>query len=324
MITRNRIVNGISKFSKNYFIFYALVIIGIVFSILAPNYFKLNNLIAILRQAAITAVVAAGQYCVLVGGDFDLSVGANVTISGVVFSGAMVSFGIDPVIAALLALITGLIIGVINGLLITKTKMPAFIATMATMMVCEGLSLLLTKAAPISNLPKSIGWIGRGTIGDINVFGVPYLVVIMLVIFVALYIVTEKTNLGRYIFAMGGNPEATYLSGINIQRLKLGTYLLSGGIAAIASIMMVSRLGVGDPYAGTGYEFDTITACVIGGTAITGGKGKIFGVLIGALFLSALFNGMTQLNVNTFVQQILKGVVLAAAVGIDTVRNKKD
>ena len=321
---KNVFLERVSRFNKNYFILYALIAVVIVFSFATPKFFTPSNMITILRQTSITAVIAAGQYCVLIGGDLDLSVGANVTLSGIIFSGAMVSFGINPVMAVLLALIVGLIIGMVNGIFVTKCKMPAFIATMSTMMACQGLALLLTGATPISKVPDSIGWIGRGAIGDVSSFGIPYMVIIMFMVFICVYIVTEKTNFGRYIFAMGGNAEAAYLSGVNIVYYKIYTYLISGAIAALASIMMVSRLGVGDPYAGEGYDFESITACVIGGTAIKGGKGKIFGVLFGALFLSSLFNGMTQMNVNTFIQQILKGAVLAAAVGFDAVRNKKD
>lgn len=323
MISKDRIMSGFSKFNEHYFIFYVLIGVGVIFSFASPNFLTFPNMMTILRQASISAVIASGQFFVLTGGDFDLSVGSNVTLSGVFFAGAMVYFGYNPIVAMLIALCVGLSIGLINGLMVTEIGLPAFIATMATMVSCQGCALMLTKATPISKLPASIGWIGRGTLGDIRVFGVPYLVLIMLFIYIFVYIVTERTNFGRYIFAMGGNREAAYLSGINTRIYKIGTYLISGGISALASIMLVSRLAVADPYAGSGYEFESITACVIGGTAITGGKGNIFAVLFGALFLAALFNGMTLLNVNTYIQQILKGVVLAIAVGIDVMKNKK-
>ena len=146
----------------------------------------------------------------------------------------------------------------------------------------------------------------------------------MIIVFVVIFIVTEKMNFGRNIYAMGGNHEAAYLSGINIRKFKIVTFMLSSGISSIAAVMLVSKLNAGDPNAGSDYAFESITAAVIGGTAITGGKGRIFGVMLGGIFLAMLFNGMTINNVNTFVQQIMKGAVLAAAVGIDVAKNRQN
>ena len=319
-----RFARNFAEFNRNYFITYVIIGTVVIFAIASPNFLTLPNMITILKQSSILAVVAAGQFFVLIGGDFDLSVGSVTSLSGVTFAGAIVFFGYNPMLAFIFALLVGLGIGCINGLLVTRVGLPAFIGTMATMMSCAGVSYLITKAAPITNLPESIGWIGRGAIGDVRRGGVPYLVIIMLIVFVIIFIVTEKMNFGRNIYAMGGNSEAAYLSGINIKRFKVVTFMLSSGIAAIASVMLVSRLNAGDPNAGTDYAFESITAAVIGGTAITGGKGRIFGVLLGAVFLAMLFNGMTINNVNTFVQQIMKGVVLAAAVGIDVAKNRQN
>ncbi|GHU68312.1 ribose ABC transporter permease [Clostridia bacterium] len=321
--TGSRFKNTFAQFNSNYFIFYILIGAGVIFSVLSPNFLSLPNIMTILKQTSIIAVVAVGQFFVLVGGDFDLSVGSTVSLTGVVFGGAMVIYGMNPVVAFIFALLVGISIGLINGFLVTKVGLPAFIGTMATMMSCSGLSYLITKAAPIVNLPDSIAWIGRQAIGDVRVFGVPYLTIIMIAVFIIAYFVSEKTNFGRHIFAMGGNSEAAYLSGINTKGYKLTTFVLAGAIASIASVMLVSRLAAADPNAGSGYEFESITACVIGGTAITGGKGRIIGVLLGSIFLALLFNGMTLTNVNTFVQQIMKGIVLAVAVGIDVNKNRK-
>jgi len=323
-LRRETLSRGFSEFNRNYFITYVIIGTAVIFAIAAPSFMTLPNMIAILKQSSILAVVAAGQFFVLIGGDFDLSVGSVTGLSGVTFSGLMVFFGYDPVLAFILAIMVGIGIGAINGTLVTKVGLPAFIGTMATMMSCSGGAFLLTKAAPITNIPESIGWIGRGAIGDIRRGGVPYLVIIMIIIFVVIFIVTEKMNFGRNIYAMGGNREAAYLSGINVIRYKMTTFMLSGGIAAIASVMLVSRLNAGDPNAGSDYAFESITAAVIGGTAITGGKGRIIGVMLGAIFLAMLFNGMTMSNVNTFVQQIMKGAVLAAAVGIDVAKNRQN
>ncbi len=315
--------NKLKNFSKNYFILFAFIGLFIILSFASKNFFTMSNIATVLRQASILAIVACGQYFVMIGGAFDLSVGATVGVTGIVYTGAIVFFGMNPILAFVAALITGGLVGLCNGLLVTKIGMPPFIATLALMLTAKGMTFLLTNATPISKLPKSIGWIGRGVIGDLKTFGVPVPVIIMFVVYIITYIVSEKTNFGRYIYAMGGNPEAAYLSGINIEKFKNITFILAGMLAAFASIILVARLDVGHPNSGTGFEFDSVTACVIGGVAITGGKGKCFGVLLGAIFLATLFNGMTLLNVNSFLQDVLKGVVLALAVGFDVMRNKK-
>jgi len=313
-----------AKFNRSYFIVYALVGLAVVFTILSPGTFMTApNIMTIIKQASVVAIVAAGQFFVLTGGDFDLSVGSTVSLSGMIFAGSLVIWGIHPGPAALFAVLAGLGVGFLNGFLVSRVGLPAFIGTLASMMSVKGVALLLTLARPINKIPGTVAWIGRGVIGDILVFGVPYMTVIMAIVIITVFVITEKTNFGRYVFAMGGNREAAYLSGINIKNFKVFTYLISGGLASLASIILVSRLAVGDPYSGDGYEFESITACVIGGTAITGGKGKILAVLVGAIFLSMLFNGFTQLNVNTFIQQVLKGVILAVAVTMDTMKNKK-
>ncbi|MCL1895261.1 MAG: ABC transporter permease [Clostridiales bacterium] len=321
---RGSFQRNFSEFNRNYFITYVIIGTAVIFAIASPNFMTLPNMITILKQSSILAVVAAGQFFVLIGGDFDLSVGSVTSLSGVTFAGLIVFFGFDPLAAFGCGLLVGLGIGLINGLLVTRVGLPAFIGTMATMMSCSGASYLITKAAPVTNLPESIGWIGRGAIGDVRRGGVPYLVIIMIIVFVVIFIVTEKMNFGRNIYAMGGNHEAAYLSGINIRKFKIVTFMLSSGISSIAAVMLVSKLNAGDPNAGSDYAFESITAAVIGGTAITGGKGRIFGVMLGGIFLAMLFNGMTINNVNTFVQQIMKGAALAAAVGIDVAKNRQN
>lgn len=324
LLSNSKFMVSFSNFNRNYSILYVLIGLMILLSFLTDRFLSVPNIMVILRQATIVAIIASGQFLILVSGNIDLSVGSIVTLAGVVFAGAMVFFEISAVVAGILAVLVGLAIGLINGILVTKVGLPAFIATMATMTSCAGAALLLTRASPIVRLPDSIDWIGRGVLGDIHSFGIPYMVFMLIGVYIIMYIVTEKTNFGRYVFAIGGNPEAAYLSGIKTTKYKIATFVVSGVIAGFGAILLVSRLGVADPHAGSGYEFQTITACVIGGTAITGGKGKLFGVLLGAIFLTTLFNGMTLLNVNSFVQQIVQGIVLAVAVGVNTIRSKND
>jgi ribose transport system permease protein len=320
---QNRIRTQIQNFSRDYFIAYALVGLCIILGFATPKFATMSNMATVLRQASIIAIVACGQYFVMVGGAFDISLGANVGLTGIVFAYSIVNWGVPIWVGALLCLSIGALIGVGNGLLVTKIGIPAFIGTLAFMSICRGLAFVITNATPVTRIPKSIAWIGRGVIGDIRTFGIPIPVVIMFLVFIIAYIVSEKTNFGRKIFAIGGNEEAAYLSGIETNSLRISSFVIAGVLAAFASIILVSRLDSGHPNSGTGFEFDSVTACVIGGVAITGGKGKVLGVLIGAVFLTTFFNGMTLLNVNAFYQDVLKGIVLAFAVGFDAIKNRK-
>jgi ribose transport system permease protein len=313
----------IQDFSRDYFIAYALIGLSIILSFATPKFATMSNVATVLRQASIIAIVACGQYFVMVGGAFDISLGANVGLTGVIFAYSIVNWGLPIWLAVILCLGTGILVGICNGLLVTKVGIPAFIATLAFMSICRGMAFVITNATPVTRIPKSIGWIGRGVIGDMRTFGIPIPVIILFLIFIIAYIVSEKTNFGRQIFALGGNEEAAYLSGIETNRLRICTFVIAALLSSFASIILVSRLDSGHPHSGTGFEFDSVTACVIGGVAISGGKGKVLGVLIGALFLTAFFNGMTLLNVNSFYQDVLKGIVLAFAVGFDTIKNRK-
>jgi ribose transport system permease protein len=311
-----------ANFYKNYAILFAWLVLCVIFTFTTKNFSRASNIATVLRQASIVAIVACGQYFVMIGGAFDISVGATVGLSGVIFAILAVTFHV-PIAAAMAAtLVLGLVIGLLNGMMVTAVKIPAFIATLATMSICRGLAYVFTNAVPIAPIPKSIAWLGRGVIGDISTLGLPIPVLIMFVVFIIAYFVSEKTKFGRFVYATGGNPEAAYLSGINSNRITLLTFVVTGVMAAFAGIILASRMDSGHPSAGIGYEFDSITACVIGGVAITGGKGKVLGVLAGTLFLTTFFSGMTLLNVSSFYQDVLKGVVLALAVGVDAFRNR--
>jgi ribose/xylose/arabinose/galactoside ABC-type transport system permease subunit len=208
-------------------------------------------------------------------------------------------------------------VGLINGLLVAKRNIPPFVATLGTMGAVRGLTYVLTNAYPVSGLPKGIDFIGRGYVGPI-----PVPIIIMLVVYVLAYIVAEHTRVGRFIFAIGGNEEAAHLSGIKIDKYRIFAYMTSGGLAALSGIILVSRLASGQPNAGLNYEFEAITSAVVGGTSLSGGKGTILGVLFGALFISILLNGMVLLNISSYYQQMLKGIVLILAVMVDVARNK--
>lgn len=308
---------------KEYFIIFAWVILCAILTFVCKGKFLTSsNFFTMLRQASIVAIAACGQYFIMIGGAFDLSTDGTVALSGVIFADLIVSHLMHPVAAALVALVVGALIGLLNGIMITRFNIPAFIATLATLSITQGLTFVYTNATPVTKLPKTISWLGRGVIGDLKTFGVPIPVIIMVLVFVLAWIVADRMNFGRKIYALGGNREAAYLSGINTKRYTLLTFVIASVLAAFASVILVSRLDSGHPSSGAGYAFDTVTACVIGGVSLTGGKGKAINVMFGMIFLTTFFNGMTLLNVNTFYQDVLKGVVLAAAVGMDTFRNK--
>jgi ribose/xylose/arabinose/galactoside ABC-type transport system permease subunit len=316
-IIKNPFYKFYKMINREYSIIYAVILLAIIFGFLSKSFFTGENMMNILRQASIIAIVAAGQYFVMIGGAFDLSVGSTVGLTGVFWAQLMTDYKMDPILAALISILVGALVGIINGQLVTRFNIPAFVATLGTMSGARGLVFVLTNAYPVVNLPTSISFLGRGYL-----LFIPIPVIIMICIFLLVYFISEKTKLGRYILAMGGNDEAAYLSGIKTVFYKNITFILCGVLSAIAGIIMTSRLNSGQPTTGTGYEFDSIIATVIGGVSLAGGKGKAIGVLIGAILVTTLTNGMTILNVSSYYQQILKGVVLIVAIAFDVYKNK--
>lgn len=226
----------------------------------------------------------------------------------------MLASGMDPVIAVLLGLLAGALMGLVNGVIIAKGKVAPFIATLATMTIFRGLTLVYTEGRPITGLSDAFSFqmIGKGYF-----LGVPFPVVTMLLAYLFLYFLLKKTTFGRGVYAIGGNEEAAKLSGLKVDRLKMGVYAISGLFAAVAGITLTSRLDSAQPTAGTSYELDAIAAVVLGGTSLSGGRGWIFGTLIGALIIGVLNNGLNLLNVSSFYQQVVKGGVILLAVLID-------
>ncbi len=220
-------------------------------------------------------------------------------------------------LAILAGLVSGIVVGWINGFLVAKLKIPAFIATLGSYLYVRGIVYMSTNAYPIVSLDEGYNFIGRGFI-----FGIPFPVIIMALVYVVAIILSEKKKLGRFFYAIGGNEEAAYLSGIKSDRIKTLAYIVCGFMAAVAGIILMSRLGSGQPNAAIGYEFEAIIAVVLGGVSFSGGKGKALNVLFGTLFIAMLVNGMTIMNINPFAQQIIKGVVFILAIWNDVVRNK--
>ncbi len=290
-----------------------LFLLVIVITLLNPSFLSINNLFNVLRQVSISALIAFGMTFVILTGGIDLSVGSTLALTGAVAASLLAS-GMDPIIAMGIALILGLILGGINGVIITKGKVAPFIATLATMTIYRGLTLVYTEGRPISGLGDSMTFqlFGKGYF-----FGIPVPVVTMILAFAVLYFILHKTTFGRRVYAVGGNEEASRLSGINPDRVKIAVYAITGLLAAMSALILTSRLNSAQPTAGDSYELDAIAAVVLGGTSLTGGKGWIFGTLVGALIIGVLNNGMNLIGVSSFFQQVVKGIVILLAVLID-------
>ncbi|HDX9612603.1 ribose ABC transporter permease [Bacillus cereus] len=290
-----------------------LVLIIVVITALNPAFIEIPNLFNILRQVSINALIAFGMTFVILTGGIDLSVGSILALSSALVAGMMAS-GMDPFLAMAVGLLAGLVMGIVNGIIITKGKVAPFIATLATMTIFRGLTLVYMDGRPITGLGDHLMFqmFGRGYF-----LGIPVPAVTMMIAFAVLYFILKKTTFGRRTFAIGGNEEAAALSGINVTRIKVMIYGLSGILAALAGIVLTSRLDSAQPTAGTSYELDAIAAVVLGGTSLSGGRGWIVGTFIGVLIIGVLNNGLNLLGVSSFFQQVVKGLVILLAVLID-------
>lgn len=285
--------------------------LGLVLWVLTPHFLTVSNLLNVAEQATIIAIVAVGMTFVILTGGIDLSVGSVLALAGVVMGSALHA-GIPLPLALLAGLITGTLCGFVNGLLITWGRLPAFIATLGMMSVARGAALMFTGGRPISGFLENFRWLATG-----EVLRVPVPVLTMIAVYVLAYLVLARTKLGRYTYAIGGNEEATHLSGVNVGLYKTLVYGLAGFFSALAAILLTARLNSAQPIAGMMYELDAIAATVIGGTSLLGGEGNVLGTLIGALIMAVLRNGLNLLGVSSFLQQVVIGSVIIIAVLID-------
>jgi len=286
-------------------------LIGLItgFSVLSERFFTISNMLIVMRQTSIVAFLAVGMSFVILGAGIDLSVGSVLAFSGAVGAGVMQNGGIFFGILAGLALGTAL--GTFNGIVITKLKIPAFIATLAMMAIARGGTLVYTDGRPITGLPSSFAFLGRGYIGN-----VPFPIILMLIIFILAYIVLKLTRFGRYVYATGGNINAARASGIKVDNVIISTFAISGFLSGLTGMVLASRLNSAQPTAGMGYELDAIAAVVLGGTNLFGGEGELWGTLVGAFIMGILNNGLNMLNVSSFYQQVVKGIVILIAVTV--------
>jgi ribose transport system permease protein len=305
----------------------ALLLMCIALSLLSNQFLTTDNAWNVMRQISVNVIVSVGMTLVILTGGIDLSVGSVLALSGAV-TASMLKFGAEFQDANLYigytlfgAIMGGILIGSamgwFNGFAITRFKVPPFVATLAMLTIARGLTMLWTKGFPITGLGDSMSFIGTGWL-----LGIPMPVWISAFIVIIAIILTQRTRLGRYIYAIGGNEKAAQLSGINIKKIKLIVYTLAGTLAALGALIVTSRLDSAQPNAGGSYELDSIAAVVIGGTSLSGGKGTILGTVQGALIIGVLNNGLVLLNVSPFWQQVVKGFVILLAVVIEKYNTK--
>ncbi|MCO7246752.1 ribose ABC transporter permease [Halomonas sp. Mc5H-6] len=298
-------------------VFYPLIgfiVVFVAMGLINDNFLSGSNLANLVRQSSIIAIIAVGMSLAILTGGIDLSVGPVMALSGTLMAGMMVA-GLPPSLAIVLGLLVGAAFGAFNGVFVAFAGMPPIIVTLATMGIARGLGLIYTGGYPISGLPEGFAFFGRGSVA-----GIETPILIMIAVYAVGYVLLSHTSTGRYLYAIGGNEEATRLSGIRVSRYKLLVYTLSGTTAAIAGLILTSRLMSGQPNAGVGFELDAIAAVVLGGAAITGGRGMILGTLVGAMLLGVLNNGLNLMGVSPYLQTVIKGLIILLAIYISRKR----
>ncbi len=294
-----------------------LIVLAIIFWILTPYFLTLTNLLNIAQQTSINAIIAVGMTFVIITAGIDLSVGSILAFSGVVLA-SVLNLGAPFPIAVIVGLAVGFLCGSVNGVLITRGKLPPFISTLGMMSVARGAALLYSQGRPISGFSESFRFLANG-----EVFSIPFSVIVMIFVYLLAHFVLTRTKLGRYTYAIGGNEEASVLSGVNVYRYKTLVYAICGMLSGLAAVILTARLNSAQPIAGIMYELDAIAATVIGGTSLMGGEGTIVGTLIGAFIMGVLRNGLNLLGVSSFIQQIVIGSVIIIAVLVDMALKKQ-
>lgn len=292
-----------------------LVILCVALFIATPHFLTVNNLVNVGVQAATVAILAFGMTFVIVAAGIDLSVGSVAALGAMVSAYSFSNVGLPGWLTLILGLVTGLVAGIISGISIAYGKLPAFIATLAMMSIARGATLVISQGSPIASA-REVNILGS------TIAGIPIPIVTMIVAGLLCWFILSRTVIGRSMYAIGGNVEAAVLSGLPVKKILVIVYALSGVFAALAGLVMTGRLASAQPQAAVGYELDAIAAVVIGGASLSGGSGKATGTLVGAILLAVIRNGLNILNVSSFWQQIVIGLVIAFAVGFDVIRNK--
>ena len=307
-------------FKENLGIIVAFLVLCVFLSVFPKtcgSFFTRQNIFNVLRQISTNLFLACGMTMVIILGGIDLSVGSIIALSGCISAGCVARYNLPLPIALLMGLLVGLLVGMFNGAVISKTTIPAFIVTLATMNIAKGLAYVYTGGSPVRVVTKEWQFLGAGYVG---IFPTP--VVILVIVLIITAIIMNKTKMGRHMYAVGGNQQAAEFSGIKVEKVKFFVHAFSGLMAGLAGIVLASRMYSGQPTAGDGAEMDAIAAVVVGGTSMAGGSGKIGGTIIGGLIIGVLNNGLNLLNVISFWQYVVKGVVILLAVFLDYFRNK--
>ena len=319
-----------SSFLGEYGAFVALVLLVIVISCISPEFRTASNFLNLLRQATFNGLIAFGMTCVILSDGIDLSVGSTFALSAIICA-ELIMGGTPAALAILISLVAGTLLGVISGLLVTKGRLQPFIATLITMTAYRGLALILTNGKPISRLAASIEGeggqflfkvLGKGNIvfGPNDMFRIPIPAIILVLALIIFYFVLHHTTFGRKIYATGSNAKCANLVGVNTTKTKIAVYAISGFMAALAGLIMISRVDSAQPTLGEGFELDAIAAVALGGTSMSGGRGKIMGTLAGVLIIAVLNNGLNILEVSTYYQEVIKAIVILVAVLSDRKR----
>jgi erythritol transport system permease protein len=314
--------------------FIALIVVVVFFAVMAPNFVSVGNAVIISKHVAINAILAIGMTYVILTGGIDLSVGSIVGLTGMV-AGGLIARGLElPMLGiviypnifevVLISLGVGVLIGAINGLLITRLSVAPFIATLGTLYVARGAALLLSGGATFPNLVGKPELENQGfpIIGSGNFLGIPYPIIILVVMALVAAYVAQRTPFGRRVYAVGGNERAASLSGVRVDRIKLAVYMISGLCAAVAGLIVSSQLVASHPASGETFELNAIAAAVLGGTSLSGGRGMIGGTIIGAFVIGVLSDGLVMMGVSEFWQMVIKGLVIIAAVVLDQLQRK--
>jgi ribose transport system permease protein len=313
-----RYSSGWVSFLQDWMILILFIILFVICFSFDSRFRTTNNIMNVLRQASFLAIIALGEFFVILTGQMDMSISTTIGMVSIYFAGFVVSMGMPIWVAVFLVVLISAIVGVVNGVLVIHGHIASFIATLVVMNIIKGIIFIYSGGLPISGLPESFNFLGSGYLGVI-----PFPVILMFIVALILYVVTVYTSLGRSFFAIGGNLEASKLSGINVKAVGIIAFVFCGILTAIGALGLTSRTLAGNVTLGDALLFDVMTIVVLGGTSLTGGRGRVFGVVIGALFLQVISNVMVLQSINTYWQWVVKGIILLAVVLVDS-NTKRD
>jgi ribose transport system permease protein len=297
--------------------FLTLIVLFVFLSAASPNFLTGTNLSSVVRQTAVINMMSLGMTMIIISGGIDLSVGAILAMGGLLGAMAMEK-GMPIPVGVLIGILAGVFWGAVNGTLITRLRVAPFIVTLGTLGIVRGLTLIISNGLPVHRIPPAFSYLGEG-----NVAGVPFVLLVLVASALLTHVILERTRLGRYTFAIGSNEEAAVYAGVPVKFVITAIYAIAGGLTGLAGMIEASRLMTGQPTAGTGYELQAIAAVVIGGGSLHGGEGGVIGTLIGAFIMGLLSNGSDLLGISPYVQQAIIGAVIILAVTVDEVRKRR-